>query len=157
MREGLPGTTRNRPSFFGTKSLPKDQVRMIRKDLIYKQSPRAARQGPLGTPRVFWCQTFSWLTSVLTEIDHQRSHYNIYIEWFQTNLTKEQVMNQSTKKTTETKKTVGTKKYDGLPTKSAKIRAMTADGFSRSQVANALGIRYQHVRNVLVTPLKRSK
>ena len=42
-----------------------------------------------------------------------------------------------------------------LPTKSAKIRALDAEGWSRSDIARALGIRYQHVRNVLVTPLKR--
>ena len=47
-------------------------------------------------------------------------------------------------------------KYNKLPTKSAKIRAMSADGMSRADIARALKIRYQHVRNVLVTPLKRS-
>ena len=41
-------------------------------------------------------------------------------------------------------------KYDQLPTKAAKIRAMLADGMSRSEVAKALGISYQHVRNVEV-------
>lgn len=39
-------------------------------------------------------------------------------------------------------------------TKSSKIRALDASGYTRSQIANFLGIRYQHVRNVLVTPLK---
>lgn len=47
-------------------------------------------------------------------------------------------------------------KYAKLETKSAKIRAMSADGMSRPDIARALKIRYQHVRNVLVTPLKRS-
>ena len=37
-----------------------------------------------------------------------------------------------------------------LPTKSAKIRALGHEGWSRSDIAEALGIRYQHVRNVLV-------
>lgn len=46
-------------------------------------------------------------------------------------------------------------KYNKLPTKSAKIRAMTADGISRSDIAKSLEIRYQHVRNVLETNLKR--
>jgi AbrB family looped-hinge helix DNA binding protein len=38
----------------------------------------------------------------------------------------------------------------GLPTKSAKIRALNAAGYSRSQIASFLDIRYQHVRNVLI-------
>lgn len=40
--------------------------------------------------------------------------------------------------------------------KSNAIRAMSKDGFSRSYIAIALGIRYQHVRNVLLQPLKRA-
>ena len=47
------------------------------------------------------------------------------------------------------------KEISELPTKSAKIRALDAEGWSRSDIARALDIRYQHVRNVLVTPLKR--
>ena len=35
-------------------------------------------------------------------------------------------------------------------TKSGKIRKLAAAGHSRSDIAKALGIRYQHVRNVLV-------
>ena len=46
--------------------------------------------------------------------------------------------------------------YAGLLTKSAKIRYLSAEGFSVSQVAEHLNIRYQHVRNVLTTPLKRA-
>lgn len=38
----------------------------------------------------------------------------------------------------------------GLPTKSAKIRALHGEGFSRSEIAKQLDVRYQHVRNVLV-------
>lgn len=38
----------------------------------------------------------------------------------------------------------------GLPTKAAKIRALDQSGYSRSEIAKHLGIRYQHVRNVLV-------
>lgn len=45
-------------------------------------------------------------------------------------------------------------KYDQLPTKSAKIRAMYDDGIKKTIIASYLGIRYQHVRNVLMTPLK---
>ncbi len=38
----------------------------------------------------------------------------------------------------------------GLPTKSAKIRALDAAGYTRADIARFLGIRYQHVRNVLI-------
>lgn len=38
---------------------------------------------------------------------------------------------------------------DSLPTKSAKIRALAAEGVSRADIARKLDIRYQHVRNVL--------
>ncbi len=38
----------------------------------------------------------------------------------------------------------------GLTTKSDKIRALFRAGYSRSEIARSLGIRYQHVRNVLV-------
>jgi AbrB family looped-hinge helix DNA binding protein len=37
-----------------------------------------------------------------------------------------------------------------LPTKSAKIRALHGAGYSRTEIADFLNIRYQHVRNVLV-------
>jgi AbrB family looped-hinge helix DNA binding protein len=36
-----------------------------------------------------------------------------------------------------------------LPTTSAKIRALAARGVERADIARTLGIRYQHVRNVL--------
>src|SRR2546421_10584647 len=36
-----------------------------------------------------------------------------------------------------------------LPTKSAKIRALAEQGYARADIARALGIRYQHARNVL--------
>lgn len=38
----------------------------------------------------------------------------------------------------------------GLTTKSDKIRALFRAGYSRSEIARSLGIRYQHVRGVLV-------
>ena len=38
----------------------------------------------------------------------------------------------------------------GLPTTAAKIRALAAQGRSRADIARALDIRYQHVRNVLI-------
>ena len=39
---------------------------------------------------------------------------------------------------------------EGLTTKSDKIRALDAAGYSRTEIAQFLGIIYQHVRNVLV-------
>ena len=36
-----------------------------------------------------------------------------------------------------------------LETKAARIRALHAEGFSRSRIAEALGLRYQHVYNVV--------
>lgn len=41
-------------------------------------------------------------------------------------------------------------------TKSAAIRYLDSEGLSRSAIAKLLDIRYQHVRNVLITPLKKS-
>ena len=38
----------------------------------------------------------------------------------------------------------------GLPTKSAKIRALGTAGYQRADIARFLNIRYQHVRNVLL-------
>lgn len=38
----------------------------------------------------------------------------------------------------------------GLPTKSAKIRALYQSGYPRADIARFLDIRYQHVRNVLL-------
>jgi antitoxin PrlF len=38
----------------------------------------------------------------------------------------------------------------GLKTKSDKIRALAKAGYKRQEIANYLGIRYQHVRNVEV-------
>jgi hypothetical protein len=38
---------------------------------------------------------------------------------------------------------------EGLPTKSAKIRALAKAGFERADIARFLDIRYQHFRNVL--------
>lgn len=39
---------------------------------------------------------------------------------------------------------------EGLQTKSDKIRFLARAGYSRAEIAKFLGIRYQHVRNVLV-------
>lgn len=39
---------------------------------------------------------------------------------------------------------------------SQKIRELLTKEFSRSQIAKMLDIRYQHVRNVQITPIKKS-
>jgi bifunctional DNA-binding transcriptional regulator/antitoxin component of YhaV-PrlF toxin-antitoxin module len=44
----------------------------------------------------------------------------------------------------------------GLTTKSAKIRALAAEGYERADIARYLGIRYQHVRNVLTQPTPKN-
>jgi len=56
----------------------------------------------------------------------------------------------------KTEATIDLSKYAHLNT-SGKIRAMAADGYQRNAIAKALGKRYQHVRNVLLTPLKRAQ
>jgi hypothetical protein len=40
---------------------------------------------------------------------------------------------------------------------SQKIRKLDASGFSRSEIAKFLDKRYQHVRNVLITPINDKK
>lgn len=42
-----------------------------------------------------------------------------------------------------------------ITTVSGKIRYLNSQGKSRSEISKILNIRYQHVRNVLVTPLKK--
>ena len=46
---------------------------------------------------------------------------------------------------------------NGDQTKSAKIRELFAITQDRSTVANLLDIKYQHVRNVLITPVTTPK
>lgn len=41
--------------------------------------------------------------------------------------------------------------------KSAAIRALLAEGKTRAEVSKLLGIRYQHVRNVEITPIKTQR
>jgi hypothetical protein len=45
---------------------------------------------------------------------------------------------------------------NGSGTKSDKIRRLIALGEKRGSIAKMLGIRYQHVRNVEITPIKRT-
>lgn len=40
-------------------------------------------------------------------------------------------------------------------TKSSMIRYLHSTGMSRGDISRILQIRYQHVRNVLITPLKK--
>lgn len=42
-----------------------------------------------------------------------------------------------------------------LKTVSAVIRYLDSQGLTRGQISKVTGKRYQHVRNVLVTPLKK--
>lgn len=44
-----------------------------------------------------------------------------------------------------------------LSTTSAKIRYLTSIGKKRGEIAKMLNIRYQHVRNVQITPLKKKE
>ncbi len=41
-------------------------------------------------------------------------------------------------------------------TKSAVIRHLSAEGLSRSDIARVTGLRYQHVRNVLLMPIGKA-
>jgi len=49
------------------------------------------------------------------------------------------------------------KKLNALPTTSARIRFLNELGKSRSEIAVELDKRYQHVRNVLITPIKKQR
>ena len=62
---------------------------------------------------------------------------------------------QSAKKVVTTETKYDNKELNALPGKSSKVRYLTAKGLTRSEIANLLGIRYQHVRNVQVTLLKK--
>jgi hypothetical protein len=44
----------------------------------------------------------------------------------------------------------------GLTTVASKIRYLDSCGLKRGQIARTLNIRYQWVRNVLITPVKKS-
>lgn len=54
----------------------------------------------------------------------------------------------------EVKKDITTINLDGLNT-SQKIRLLHSEGFDRGSIAKHLNKRYQHVRNVLITPIKK--
>ena len=65
-----------------------------------------------------------------------------------TSITSEEVLSPSL--------TIGVDLSD-IPTVSGRIRALTAAGKTRSEIAKALNIRYQHVRNVQLQPLKKTE
>lgn len=48
-------------------------------------------------------------------------------------------------------------KLNSFTTTSAKIRFLSNLDYTRSEIKNTLNIRYQHVRNVLITPIKKAK
>ncbi len=50
-----------------------------------------------------------------------------------------------------------TKKLSSYSYKSSKIRFLNSLGWTKSEIAKELGIIYQHVRNVLNTPVKSPK
>ena len=50
-----------------------------------------------------------------------------------------------------------TKAINGMSTVSAKIRYLDSEGYERGEIAKALGKRYQHVRNVLITPITKAR
>ena len=55
---------------------------------------------------------------------------------------------------TKTLTSVQTKTLTRCSTKSAQIRYLTSQDWTRGQIAKKLNIRYQHVRNVQITPVK---
>lgn len=46
--------------------------------------------------------------------------------------------------------------FTSIATTSGKIRYLTSLGKTRSEIAKLLNIRYQHVRNVQMQPLKKT-
>ena len=49
------------------------------------------------------------------------------------------------------------KSLDSCTTTSSRIRYLNSIGWSRSDIATKLNKRYQHVRNVLITPVTTPK
>jgi hypothetical protein len=61
-------------------------------------------------------------------------------------------MTQENKKLTDTQVNAELEK---LSTTSGKIRYLDSIGWTRGAIAKKLDKRYQHVRNVLITPIKK--
>lgn len=53
------------------------------------------------------------------------------------------------------KQVIQTNEEPTFVTKSAKIRYLASIGKSKAEIAKIMDVRYQHVRNVLLTPLKK--
>lgn len=62
-------------------------------------------------------------------------------------------MSTNTNKTTAPK-TIESVDLSQCATTSARMRTLSAAGFSTGSIAKFLNKRYQHVRNVLITPVK---
>ena len=70
--------------------------------------------------------------------------------------TTEVVVETVTESTVEEPKVLTDKDYYGkYGNISQTIRGMSAEGMTKGQIAKILGKRYQHVRNVLIQPLKK--
>ena len=63
--------------------------------------------------------------------------------------------NKSKTTTAKANKSQLESKLSDYPSKSAMIRDLSSKGLTRSEIAKIMEIRYQHVRNVLITPIKR--
>lgn len=73
-----------------------------------------------------------------------------------TDKTKERTMtNATTKKAAPKIATALQAKLDACTTTAAKIRLLDAEKMAKGDIARALNIRYQWVRNVLNAPLKK--
>lgn len=57
---------------------------------------------------------------------------------------------------TTVKASIETVDLSAQSTTSAKIRKLDSLGYSRGDIAKFLNKRYQHVRNVLITPIKQA-
>lgn len=62
---------------------------------------------------------------------------------------------ETTKKAVKTLAKSEAEAYSKLTGASAQIRYLASLGWERGDIARFTGKRYQHVRNVLITPLKR--
>ena len=100
-------------------------------------------------PRVFEC--------VMTYINYRRGEHDA------THLIGEKKMTNAVKATEAPKVKIPADSYDyetllaTTKTKSAMIRLLAAEGFTRSMIAKFMSIRYQHVRNVLVQDAIKAK
>lgn len=69
---------------------------------------------------------------------------------------KEYIMNTETETTKKVEVKFDAAKFIAeCGTKSSAIRRLSEQGKLRGEIAKMLDIRYQHVRNVLITPIKK--